>query len=927
MTTIEKETSQSPSPRNESVSKGRAILRPHIVAAVCSRDLSRSFTNVAGYVFIVLFIVASSVSAFWFDEFFAKNLANLGQLNEMMPFLLLLFIPAITMSVWAEERRQGTEELLLTLPARDLEVVLGKYLAALGVYTAAVGFLAIGLTGVLFWLGSPDLGILVATFIGYELMGAALLALGMVASLLSANITVAFILGSLFCAVPVFASVIGSGFATQSGSFLESISIPGQFRDFGRGVLSISGILYFLGLTAAMLYANVALVSRRHWAGGERSGSLWGHTLVRFVAVIVAVLSLQVLVARASWRPDLSAERLNTLSRESRELLGSISSDRTVLVEAFLSPEVPREYVETKENLLALLQSYDGLIGGKLRVNVVDTPRFSEEARRAEEIYGIVPRQVFTSEAARQGVDEIILGIAFTSGPEQVVIPFFDRGLPVEYELTRSIRTVAGATRKKIGVLDTDANMVAGFDFQRMSQSPDWQIVTELRKQYEVATTSPDTPIPSDLDALLVPQPSSLTQPQMNNLISYIESGGPALLFMDAMPAFDRSLSLAPTMQKQAPGGMFGGGQPPEQKADNQPLLDLLGIDWPETEVVWNTFNPHKRLRDLPREYVFIRPTSNNPRAFNPDDPITSGLQEAILLLAGHLKPRTGGGPVFTPLLRTDDLGGIKFFNEMISSNMLFGPQINPERARPFRSDDSYTMAARIGGPGESEEDQDRSSEEGTEQESDSSEPADRPIHAIVIMDLDFISDGLVQLREAGSDEFEFDNVTFLLNCVDELVGDDSFIQLRKQRRRHRTLTYLESFEQQYDAERLKEEQEAEDEATEELETAQAALDSAVQQIQSNDTIDSRTKALMVEQTRQREQLKLDGMTQEIEAKKERRIANSYAVKEQESDARRRDVKLIAAIVPPLPALMLGIAVFAVRSGRENRGASPGRLA
>ena len=137
-----------------------------VIRAIARRELGSYLGNPAGYVFLTLFIAATGAGAFLQAGFFARNLADLALLNKVMPAILMLFVPAVTMNVWAEERRRGTDELLLTLPVRDLEVVLGKYLGALGVYTVGLLF-ALAHVIVLRQLGDPDLGLMFSTYLGY----------------------------------------------------------------------------------------------------------------------------------------------------------------------------------------------------------------------------------------------------------------------------------------------------------------------------------------------------------------------------------------------------------------------------------------------------------------------------------------------------------------------------------------------------------------------------------------------------------------------------------------------------------------------------------------------------------------------------------------------------------------------------------------
>ncbi len=1113
MTTVQTQpTTAAPGPRNA----GRAGLpfRPHVVAAVLGRDFFGFFTNPAGYVFVTLFLVVCSCAQFWQPAFFADNLANLEPLNRWMPFILLIFVPAVTMSMWAEERKQGTDELLLTLPARDVEVVLGKFLAAVGITTVALAFLALG-CAVMFagvklgpfpigrWslpelgiggLGRPDQGVFLATFLGYWLMALMMIAVGMVASMLSGNVTVAYILGGLACALPVFAGslsraaivdalalvlclaglalvvgglrlvsrataggspearvrsswrrggllaallagplLIGAGLLLYPGlpwrgldqsvpkavgGLIERMSIPAQFRDFGSGVIRLTGVLYFLAMAGAMLYLNMVLLGRRHWAGGATSAGRWGHAVVRVAAVVVGLISLVTLVGRwGDARVDATEERLHTLSPITARLVREIPADRPVYIQAFVSPEVPREFVQTKANLLNTLKELQALGGDRIRLSVVETRRYSAEAREAEKRFGIAGRRVPTTRDGQQTVEEITLGVAFTSGLEQVVIPFFDRGLPVEYELARSIRVAGGSRRRRVGVLETDARLLGGTDFRAQGQEPEWAIVTELKKQYDVQAVSPASPIPFEeeqsislageptggtftlrfgdettppipfdatpvavsdalaalksiggqvitagggplpkspvrvsfggrlagrdvpelvadssgltggtkptakvgttvqvLEALVVAQPSTLTPPQVEHLVEYVRKGGPTLLLLDPAPM--TNLAIAPQILRMPAGAM-----PPPPPGSLDPLFRAIGLEWPDTEIVWNAYNPHQQF-EMPMEYVIIG-QGNGARAPFADDPTTARLQEVFLLFPGLIRDRAGvDGPRWTPLLMTSEQGGTLRFDEIIELAPFGMSRLRPNRPH-FPAGRPFTVAARIGGkpavvpgpPGEPEP---------------ARPAADAELRVIAIADLDLISDPIFELRRKlteAYDDFEFDNVPFVLNCVDALAGDETFIELRKKRPRHRTLTALEAESTKFVEQAQAEQRKAEETATAQLEAARTRLREAVDQIRNSKELDQRTKESMVRYREQVEQRRLALAEQEIQDRKGQAIRESKDRQEEATRAIQHRIGAQAAVLTPLPALLLGGAVFFLRNRRENLGANPDRLA
>src|SRR5262249_37637356 len=150
-------------------------------------------------------------------------------------------------------------------------------------------------------------------------------------------------------------------------------------------------------------------------------------------------------------RVDLTSEKLYSLSSTTIQVLKSLKPESPVLIQAFISPEVPREYVSTRTSLIGLLRQYDQQGGNNLRVQIKSTERYTDAAEDAKR-YGIEPQEVGSERNGRWVRDDVFLGVVVTgSVDDQVVVPFFDKGTPVEYELTRSIRTVAEAKRKKVG--------------------------------------------------------------------------------------------------------------------------------------------------------------------------------------------------------------------------------------------------------------------------------------------------------------------------------------------------------------------------------------------------------------------------------------------------------------------------------------------
>ncbi len=866
--------------------------RGRVIAAVFKREFTSYFRNPTGYVFITLFVFLSAIAAFWQEDFFLNNLANLDQLNEYFPYLLVFLAPAITMGLWAEERKQGTDELLLTLPADDASLVIGKYLAALGIYSVALIF-SLSHVVVLLFLGSPDLGLMVSTYLGYWLMGAALLALGLLASQLTDNLTIAYILGALLCAVPVFLHHAGVLLSGRARRLAEDLSVVGQFHDLARGIVSASSVVYFGLLAVGVLYLCIQLAGRQRWPSRPKAPKMALHVVLRGLAILAVVGSATVLAGRLGPRADVTSEQIHSLAPETLALIRNLDPNRPVFIRAYFSREVPRSYVEVRRNLIDFLSEFSALGRDKIFVRIINTEKYSPEAREARELYGIEPHRVSAAEGGGRAADEIFLGLVFSCAGDEFVIPFFDRGLPVEYELMRSIRVVSRAQRRKVGILETKAHLFGRFDFQAKRQYQDWSIIPELKKQYNVVRVPPGSDYPKDLDVLIAVLPNTLERAELHRLADYIQTGKPVLVALDPLPAFNLDLSPA---AGEAPPGPFASTRP--VPVDLEPLLNALGIEWQKDRIVWDGYNPHPQLRQLPEEVLFISPASGARMAFQSSEEMTSGLQEVVLLYAGAVQGKQGTR--FTPLMTTSPDSGLLRWNQLVRRT-IFGTTL--VSGLPHKPDEkSYVVAARVEREG------------------------DKPVNAVVVMDVDMFGEQFFELRRRGIEGLNFDNVTFILNAVDELAGDRSFIALRKRRPKHRTLEAVEARTRVYEEERIKKTEEAQATAEKRLAEARARLEAAIEAIRRRPDLDEQAREIMIANVRRTEERRLEVARANIEDERDRQIENARISMEASVRRIQNTIKLLAVGLPPIPVLIVLIFVSLRKLRRERMRIAPDRL-
>ena len=230
--------------------------------SILRREFKGYFNSPVAYFVIAIFLVM--VGVFFFIPFFSQDRISMRPFFSLVPFLLVFFGPAITMRLISEERRSGTIELLITMPVRDVDVILGKFLAALGLFAVAL-LLTLPYAITVSRFGNLDWGPVIGGYFGLVLLGSSVLALGLLASSWTENQIVAFVialfLSMFFLMVDKFIPFLPNAAA----AVVEFIGFSTHFQNAARGMVDSRDVIFFLSFTVLALFLSFRSLEARRW--------------------------------------------------------------------------------------------------------------------------------------------------------------------------------------------------------------------------------------------------------------------------------------------------------------------------------------------------------------------------------------------------------------------------------------------------------------------------------------------------------------------------------------------------------------------------------------------------------------------------------------------------------------------------------------
>jgi ABC-2 type transport system permease protein len=425
------------------------------ILRIARKEFSGFFSSPVAFIFLGAFLAVTLFIFFWVETFFARNIADVRPLFEWIPLLLIFLVAAITMRMWSEERRAGTLEFLLTLPVESYQLVLGKFLACLGLVTVALAltlFLPISVS----MLGALDWGPVIGGYLATLFLAAAYAAIGLFISARSANQIVSLIVTALVCG---FFYLLGSDvltglFGNRAAEFLKLLGVGSRFDAITRGVIDLRDIYFYLSLVAVFLALNVLSLEWLRWSGNATNANhrRWGLFTALFAANFLAV---NLWLAPVGWiRADMTQGNIYSISEATRSYLAQLREP--MLIRGYFSAQTHPLLAPLVPRLRDLLEEYAVAGEGRVRVEFIDPQQHPELEREANEKFAIKPVPFQFASKYQASVVNSYFNILIQYGDQHEVLGFRDlievkaqseTDLDVdlrnpEYDITQSIKRV-----------------------------------------------------------------------------------------------------------------------------------------------------------------------------------------------------------------------------------------------------------------------------------------------------------------------------------------------------------------------------------------------------------------------------------------------------------------------------------------------------
>ncbi len=424
--------------------------------ALARKELKTYFGSPLALIFLGAFLAVTLFVFFWVEGFFARNLADVRPLFTWMPVLILFLVAALTMRQWSEEQRAGTLEVLLTMPVRPVELVLGKFLAVMALVALALA-LTLFLPITVSLLGPLDWGPVVGGYLAALLLAAAYTAIGLFVSSRTDNQIVSLILTALLGGIFYLVGTNGvTGLVGDTvGDILRGICTGSRFESIERGVIDLRDLIYYLSLTGIFLTLNVLSLDSKRWSRGQRTAAYRRRVILTALLVVVNLALINAwLFPLGALRADLTASREYSLSPVTKDLVKNL--DEPLLIRGYFSERTHPLLAPLVPGIRDLLREYEIVSDGKVEVEIFDPSENEELEAEANQIYGIRPSPFRISDRYEASIINSYFDILVRYGDQHVTLGFDDlievqpraTGLPevrlrnLEYDLTRSIKKV-----------------------------------------------------------------------------------------------------------------------------------------------------------------------------------------------------------------------------------------------------------------------------------------------------------------------------------------------------------------------------------------------------------------------------------------------------------------------------------------------------